>query len=219
MYGKTWPEWWDGLSNKIGSRVFGQCGSIINKTYTMKISKSLSNIILIGPRGVGKTTMGEMGVLYLNRQFIDLDAYIEKNLNKTILEIFKSEGCKKFREYEIRYLELLLKEFPRNTVIATGGGVVEMASFRRLLEQEALNGTHIVFLMRGAQDIITYLEQDTTRPLLDEPIANIIKRRELLYLECANSVFFIYLFQMVLANMNIYSVASKIFEYFNGYWV
>ncbi|MGQ3683616.1 MAG: shikimate kinase [Candidatus Loosdrechtia sp.] len=80
------------------------------------------NIILIGFRGTGKTTLGKILAQRLGREFIDADEYLEQKEKKTIKDIFTEGGEKLFRELEGKVIgELCLLD---NKVIATGGGVV-----------------------------------------------------------------------------------------------
>ncbi len=81
-----------------------------------------SNIALIGFMGTGKTAVGRLLGEKLGREFIELDALIEKKVGKTIPEIFQQDGEIAFREREIEATrEVAEKE---NAVIACGGGVV-----------------------------------------------------------------------------------------------
>ena len=82
----------------------------------------MKNIALIGFMGTGKTAVGQVLVKKLNRQFVEMDALIEKKAGKTIPEIFSEDGEIAFRELEIE----VAKEISRreNLVIACGGGVV-----------------------------------------------------------------------------------------------
>lgn len=80
----------------------------------------MNRIFLIGYMGTGKTTAGRCLAKELNMDFYDLDLYIESRFQKTISQIFESEGEERFREIESSMLREL-GEF-ENVVIATGGG-------------------------------------------------------------------------------------------------
>jgi shikimate kinase len=77
-------------------------------------------IYLTGFMGSGKTTFGRLLAKHLNREFIDLDHFIEQQEGVSISQIFSDLG-----EYEFRKLEhkvLLSTVDKTNAVIATGGG-------------------------------------------------------------------------------------------------
>lgn len=80
------------------------------------------NLILIGYRGTGKSSVGRNVAGELNRKFVDLDVYIEENQGKSIKEIFDEGGEGLFREIETAAIKEL-KELD-NMVMAPGGGAV-----------------------------------------------------------------------------------------------
>lgn len=90
---------------------------IYNKVY-----RDVSNIVLIGMPGSGKTSLGRSLSKKLSRGFIDLDREIERINNMSIEEIFKNYGEEGFREYESAACNKYGKE--TGIIIATGGGVV-----------------------------------------------------------------------------------------------
>ena len=80
------------------------------------------NIILIGFRGTGKTTIGKILARQLGKGFIDADEYLEKKEGMSIKDIFEKGGEKLFRDIESKVIaELPLLD---DKVIATGGGAV-----------------------------------------------------------------------------------------------
>ena len=82
----------------------------------------LTNIVLIGMPGCGKTTVGRALAGKLGRTFVDLDEEIVRRAGMSIPEIFAREGEAGFRERE----SALVREFGERTglVVSTGGGVV-----------------------------------------------------------------------------------------------
>lgn len=80
------------------------------------------NIILIGFRGTGKTTIGRILAQRLGKVFIDADEYLELHEKKTIRDIFAEGGEDQFRDIEVRVIEELCRL--NDTIIATGGGVI-----------------------------------------------------------------------------------------------
>ena len=80
------------------------------------------NIVLCGFMGSGKTSIGRRLAKLLDREFIDLDQYIEEKAGMTVSQIFEKEGEGAFRDLEHQVLTDLGKR--SGVVIATGGGAV-----------------------------------------------------------------------------------------------
>lgn len=83
---------------------------------------TLMNIILMGYRGCGKTTVGRIVAEKLQRPFFDTDAMIQERLGKTIREIVADEGWEAFRELERSAVKELAEW--EGCIIALGGGAV-----------------------------------------------------------------------------------------------
>jgi shikimate kinase len=125
------------------------------------------NVVLIGFRGSGKSTLGKALAERLNREFIDCDSWIEKRTGLTIKEIFEKHGESHFRTLESQAIgELSAMD---GKVIATGGGAAlkyqNMQVFKR-------NGGKIFFLEVGAEAAFARIEGDVAnrsrRPALTE---------------------------------------------------
>jgi shikimate kinase len=80
------------------------------------------NIVLIGFRGVGKTTIGKMLARHLGMEFIDADESIERRYGCTVTDIFQKGTESLFRLLESDVINELSKLDTR--VIAAGGGAV-----------------------------------------------------------------------------------------------
>jgi shikimate kinase len=78
-------------------------------------------IFLIGMMGSGKTTLGKELAEKLGYTFLDLDAVIEQSENRTIAEIFATEGQERFREVERQTLQTIVANY-KQAIVATGGG-------------------------------------------------------------------------------------------------
>ena len=80
------------------------------------------NVVLIGYRGTGKTTVGRVLAEKLGRPFYDADTYLEVKCGRTISDMVAMEGWAFFRQREKEVIEELASL--DNCVIATGGGAV-----------------------------------------------------------------------------------------------
>lgn len=146
---------------------------------------SANNIILIGPMGSGKSTIGQLLANRLNREFYDSDYYIEKKTGVDIPRIFDIEGEEGFRERETRALQELTRK--SNLVLATGGGSVTRKDNRALLK----NAGFIIFLDTSVNQQLERLKHDKRRPLLQtenprERLNQLLQERKPLYLELAD---------------------------------
>lgn len=105
------------------------------------------NIVLIGYRGAGKSSVGRRMAIQLGRRFVDTDERIEKDMNASIAEIVKAQGWGYFRSLEKRVIrEVSLED---DGVIAPGGGaVLDPENVRRLKE----NG--LIFWLTAPCDIL-----------------------------------------------------------------
>ena len=121
-----------------------------------------TNIALIGFMGVGKTAVGKCLAEKLGKDFVELDALIERKAGKTIPRIFQQDGEVAFRELEIEAAKEASEK--KNVVIACGGGVVLNKINIDRLRQESL----LVYLKASPEVILRRTSSDTNeRPLLD----------------------------------------------------
>ena len=81
------------------------------------MNSALTPIVLIGFMGTGKTTLGQYMAKANNYTYIDLDHYIVEQEQRTIPEIFESDGESVFRQLEAFYLQQCLEQYD---IIATG---------------------------------------------------------------------------------------------------
>ncbi|MFN2348161.1 MAG: shikimate kinase, partial [Thioalkalivibrio sp.] len=91
-----------------------------------------TNIILIGPMGAGKSTIGRQLAGVLQLPLKDSDREIEKRTGVDIPTIFEFEGEEGFRNRETAMLEELCAQ--QGMVLATGGGAVMREQNRALLK-------------------------------------------------------------------------------------
>ena len=116
-------------------------------------------VVLIGPPGAGKTTIGELLAQALGVGFHDTDAAIEAAQGRSIADIFVSDGEPYFRDLERAEVLRALESHPG--VLALGGGApIETAV------GEALGEHRVVFLDVGIADAAKRVGFATSRPLL-----------------------------------------------------
>ena len=80
------------------------------------------NIVLIGYRTTGKSTVGKHLAFKLNLPFFDTDTLVEENIKMPIADIVATHGWGFFRAGEKDAVQALEKQ--KACIIATGGGVV-----------------------------------------------------------------------------------------------
>jgi shikimate kinase len=131
-------------------------------------------IVLIGPMGVGKSTIGKKLAKKLGLTFVDTDLLIVKE-HGPIPEIFKDKGETVFRNFE----ELAVADAMKSPqVIATGGGAVLSGK-----NQRAIENAIVIYLSTNGQHMKSRLANGN-RPLLENGISDwkrIYEERKPLY--------------------------------------
>ncbi|KAL1988781.1 hypothetical protein VTN96DRAFT_7665 [Rasamsonia emersonii] len=185
--GKTWPGWWDTLSQIFGVKLEGKEVVEDSKTSgTARTDRSSASILIIGMRGAGKTTSGRWIAKALNRPFIDLDIELETREGQTIPEIIKERGWEGFREAEFALLQRVIAEHPTGYVFACGGGIVETPEARKLLIDYHKNKGNVLLVMRDIKQVMEFLQIDKTRPAYVEDMMGVWLRRKPWFQECSN---------------------------------
>ncbi len=88
----------------------------------MKLDKRITNLIITGFSGTGKSLVAMDVARRLNWDFLDTDDEIVRQTGKPIAEIFRQDGEGKFRELERETIRKACQQ--RQTVIAIGGGAI-----------------------------------------------------------------------------------------------
>ncbi|KAJ2356420.1 3-dehydroquinate dehydratase (3-dehydroquinase) [Coemansia erecta] len=185
--GKTWPAWWDVLARDLGAPISGSDPAPEAKATESKLDDA--SVVLIGMRGVGKTSLGRAAALALGREFVDLDDFLEREVGQTIPEIINRDGWAAFREHEARVLQTALTQaHATGAVIACGGGVIESAANRDQLRAHAASGAAVICLTPNMEHVAEYLSRDKTRPAyaVTSDIHDVYARRLPLYAESCN---------------------------------
>ncbi len=141
-------------------------------------------VVLVGPMGVGKTTVGQVLAQRLGTTFRDSDTDIVATAGKEISEIFIDEGEPHFRELERQAVRTAVAE--HRGVLALGGGAVLDESTRELLV-----GLPVVFLEMGVAEAVKRTGLDAPRPLLTvnprQRWRELMEQRRPLYTEVARA--------------------------------
>ncbi len=117
------------------------------------------NVILVGPPGAGKTSVGKAVAARLGRPFVDVDDVIVAKAGKPIPDIFRDDGEAAFRTYERDVITALSAR--AGHVIAPGGGALLQPGNRAALER---NG--VLFCLRADVEVLLRRVSGSDRPLL-----------------------------------------------------
>lgn len=197
-----------GMISRMSGEVFGSCltfasgikASAPGQIEVNDLKKSLDiihkyykneekdfNILLIGFMGTGKTSVSLKLSELLNMKLIDTDGYIEKKENKSISEIFETNGEEFFRKCESETLIELSKE--KNLLISCGGGIIVKEENIPIMKKQG----KVVLLKATPESIYERVKNDNTRPLLNnnmtiEYISNLMESRKEKYLKAADII-------------------------------
>lgn len=169
---KTFPDFWK-ILNSIGVKT-----KLVNT----------KNIVLIGMRGSGKTTIGKLLSHKLNREYLELDEIIVEKMGMTIPEIVKKHGWDYFRDQESAIAgEVSLYN---DKILSTGGGVVT-----RYKNIESLKKNGILIMLNASVDVLLdRIGDDQNRPALTnkktrrEEMEELLKQRRKLYEDAADEI-------------------------------
>ena len=116
-------------------------------------------VVVVGPPGSGKTTVGEALAQRLSVTFRDTDVDVERTAGKPVAEIFVDDGEPEFRNLERAAVHTALQE--HDGVLALGGGAVLDESIRA-----ALADHRVVYLSVGYATAFDRVGMGRSRPLL-----------------------------------------------------
>jgi shikimate kinase len=151
----------------------------------------MMNLVLIGYRATGKTTLAQGLASRLGWEWIDADVEIERRAGKSIARIFAEDGEPAFRDLEAVIIAELCGR--QRLVLAAGGGAVMREESRRAMRETG----HVVWLTASPPTILARMTADATtagrRPNLTnhtplEEIVQVLGRREPVYRETAHQI-------------------------------
>ncbi|MFJ8544931.1 shikimate kinase [Streptomyces sp. NPDC093586] len=116
-------------------------------------------IVLVGPMGVGKSTVGRLLAERLGTGYRDTDEDIVSAQGRSISEIFVDDGEPAFRALEKQAVRTALAE--HDGVLALGGGAILDADTRDLLA-----GQRVVYLSMDVEEAVKRTGLNAARPLL-----------------------------------------------------
>jgi shikimate kinase len=106
------------------------------------------HVILVGLMGAGKTSVGEVCALRLERPFVDTDDLVEATTGASVADVFAEQGEAGFRELECAAVADACAS-PEPAVIACGGGAVLDAGNRR-----RIGSAGFVVWLRASADVL-----------------------------------------------------------------
>lgn len=151
---------------------------------------SSQNVILIGYRGTGKSTVARRLSLALGWDWIDADVELELKAGKSIAAVFAEDGEQVFRDLESRLLIELTRR--SRTVLAVGGGAVLRKENRAAMRDSG----KVVWLRANPGTILARVAGDAStadrRPNLTTAgglaeVEQLLALRTPLYAECADA--------------------------------
>lgn len=144
----------------------------------------MSNIVLIGMPGCGKSTIGVILAKTLGIGFVDTDLIIQQRENRLLQDIIDKDGIDFFLDCEADAVKTVVCD---NTVIATGGSVV----YREEAINHLKNNGKIFYLDVPLNEIKKRLSNISTRGVAakkNDSVENIFSEREALYKKYADEI-------------------------------
>ncbi len=164
---KTFPEFWQKLAD---------------------ISSPKSNVVIIGMRGTGKTTIGKLLSEKLGKKFVDIDAFIEERQGQKIRDIVLKNGWDHYRQLETAACQELANS--QNSIVSSGGGMILDPKNINYLQPNA----RFVLLEGDPKILAKRIEHDknrvelTSQPTVHEELKEVWEDRKAKYYAAADIV-------------------------------
>ncbi len=164
-----------------------------------KIKNQKLNIALIGMPSCGKTTISKLLGELLNKEVIDTDIEIEKNINQEISSFLNKSNENEFRDIESKVIDEVSKL--NNKIISTGGGVIKRKENIDKLKRNSI----VIFIDRKLE----LLQTTSNRPLSSNKtdLQKLYNERYNIYLNACDYI--------IENNNDINETIKKIIEVYN----
>lgn len=155
----------DGILDQLGRVPVGELPAVAD-LIARRASRGAGHdraqrIALVGLRGAGKSTLGQMLAAHLEVPFIELNRVVEQDYGASVPLLIEMSGLATFRRYERACLERVIAE-NEAAVIATAGGIVSNPETYALL----LSRAHTVWMKaRPEEHMARVMEQGDFRPM------------------------------------------------------
>ena len=123
------------------------------------------NIVLLGYRGTGKSTIARILSKRLHRRLFSIDIMIAKKADLSIRKIVEQHGWPRFREIETEQAQSVAKTYS-NAIVDCGGGIVLNPENISVLKQSG----RMVWLTASFDEIVKRTQADSNRPPLKEGV-------------------------------------------------
>ncbi|MBS0183143.1 MAG: shikimate kinase [Nitrospira sp.] len=146
------------------------------------------NVVLIGYRGTGKSTVGKILAARLGRMLLSTDAEIVKSAGQSIPEIVEQNGWEYFRNLEAKVCRELADR--TGLVVDTGGGAILRSRNVEVLKEAG----RLFWLTASVETIVERIGQDSQRPSLTgvksfvDEIQDVLRERAQKYQAAADYV-------------------------------
>ncbi|KAL5605491.1 hypothetical protein FOVSG1_005638 [Fusarium oxysporum f. sp. vasinfectum] len=189
--GKTWPGWWDILSQAFKVDLVGEEPDVDDDDHESQEAVLERSVFIIGMRGAGKTTAGNWMAKLLGWKFIDLDQELERRAGRTIPEMIRGDrGWEGFRADELALLQDVMENNKTGHIFSCGGGLVETPEAREMLKSYGKSGGNVLLVHRDTDQVVEYLNRDKTRPAYTSEIRQVYLRRKDFYNECSTHLYY-----------------------------
>ncbi|WKD57581.1 Shikimate kinase [Corynebacterium capitovis DSM 44611] len=128
------------------------------ESTSVKVVHTRPRVVLVGPPGAGKSTIGRRLASALNLPLVDSDLLIEAGEGKPCGQVYAERGEEAFRELEAAYVAEALAS---GGIASLGGGAVLNSATRQLLANHT-----VVWIDVTAEEGIRRTANETTRPVL-----------------------------------------------------